>query len=116
MFLISAGKQHQEARTQKQPECTKPEYERKKQARLKLVRMMASTPSSSVPVNSVKGFFRVWKWRTLLPAKSLITVAGNSICCPRTWAREFCVPCTGTFELVPGTMCVLSLLAQTCLV
>lgn len=53
MFLISTGKQCQEARTQKQPDSNKLEYKRKKQAHLKLVHTMASTPFSSVPVNSV---------------------------------------------------------------
>lgn len=117
MFLISTGKQSQGARTQKQPDCTKLEYKRKKQKSLKLVHMMmASTPFSSAPVNPVvKGLFEVWKCHTLLPVKSLLTVAGNSICCLRTRAREFCVTYTGTFKLIPGAMCVLCLLAQTCL-
>lgn len=117
MFLISTGKQRQEARTQKQPDCAKPECKRRKQACLKLVLMMASTPFSTVPVNcAAKGFLRVWKWHTLLPVKSLLSLPGNIICRLRTWARGVLVTCTGTFKLVPGTMCLLCLLAQTCLV
>lgn len=52
MFLISVGKQHQEARTQEQPDSNKPEYKREEQAQLKLVHMMASALFSRAPVNS----------------------------------------------------------------
>lgn len=55
MFLISIGKQHQEARTQEQPDSHKPECKREEQAHLKLAHMMASDPFSSV--NSVVKVF-----------------------------------------------------------
>ena len=62
MILISIGKQHQEARTQEQPDSNKPEYKREEQAHLKLVHMMANAPFSSAPVDSVvKVFLMLWK-------------------------------------------------------
>lgn len=115
MFLISIGKQRQEARTQEQPDSKKTEYKKEELPHLKLVHMMASAPFSSAPVKSVVKFFSCYGSNTLLPVKSVITVAGNSIYLPRTQAREFYVTYTGTFISVAGIKYVLCLLAQKCL-
>lgn len=114
MFLISTGKQHQGARTRNSLTVLNQNARGKNQARLKLVHMKASNLFSSAPVNSVfKGLFGVWKCHTLLPVKSLITVAGNSICCPGTREREFYVTCTGVQISTWSYVCALPACSDT---